>query len=504
MTLLQRSVHDAAVTAIAAGTYGTTYAHRAFPTVCYHGPVGDAAEADSTGVARIIYRRGQGHASYDGSVCSVTKVDGGSWSAEQVIIDGTQVGGSSPTNAPNSPLPDGLKPDVRDVHCWKAASGRILISFCQHATGSYATGLGHTWKTWFLYSDDNGDTWSTPVEVTFTGAGAPSLPQGVYGVWPMECLSGNILVSGYGLVGGVWREMVARSTDGGTTWAYRGTIDDPAGSGYGYILESCLQQFPSGRIITTMHGDDSVPTDIYYYESDDEGATWSARSLLMAAAASNRNDLLITTDGDVILSAGFAATSYANGIKQSFDDAATFSGSYVTLSTNPHGSGGPLFAAGCMIGPPATTPNVGYATAYESNDQNLASIQWTTLTRGADVPPASPALGYGNTVSGGYGAATAFSASAASLTITPNAEWTQAGPLITVATEGLSTVQASVSTPAAGSVFFDGADEGLFSASLDGLAWAGVVPVGAGNTPITLRINPSAAGTFTARVGVAV
>lgn len=116
------------------------------------------------------------------------------------------------------------------------------------------------------------------------------------------------------------------------------------------------------------------------------------------------------------------------------------------------------------------------------------------------------AEGYGNTVSSGYGAATAYHL--VRLVVDPTStEWSQVDALISVRVSAAetSTVAATVTSTGGGLIRYRGADAGLFEVSLDGTTWATAVDVPTGTSTVYLRVTPATAGsTLSAEVGVPV
>lgn len=504
MTQLTRSVHASAITLAAAGTIGTTNAHRAFPNI--------AQTPDGT--LHVSYRRGQREPSPDGSFCLKQSTDGGAtWGSEQVIVDGTLSNSIyADPSIPNSPMPNGYRPGVRDVHMKCLSSGRLVAVVCQHKTGLIEFSAGvydtdksdHSWAGWFMYSDSPYTSWSTPVEVTFTGAGAPSFPQGCFPDDIIELPSGNLLISFYALTGDdVWRAYCTRSTDGGATWAYRGRVSDAIG-GYN-SLETSLTNLPSGTLLATLHTEDANPAMMYRTTSTDEGATWATPTSL-GIRTRNRNSVLAHPDGDVILA--HADSSNVSNIRQSWDSAVTFGSAIPVDSSSAHGTYfGPDWVEMCFMGAAGVSPNLAVVTGYEGTGQASASVYFATVTRGSDVVIPT-ARGYGNTTSSGYGAAEAFTPPPASITIDPaSTAWEQIDTsiIVRVTADGPASVPAVVTSTHGGLVRFRGTDADLFDVSLDGTTWASTVDVPIGETDVFLRVTPETPGTtLSADIGVPV
>lgn len=388
MSQLTRSVHAAAIAIAPAGTIGTPHAHKAFATPAW----------TPDGMVHVSYRRGTREPSPDGSFCLLQRSPGGTWGSEQVIIDGTLSNSIfADPSIPNSPMPNGYRPGVRDVHMKCLPSGRLVAVVCQHKTGLIEFSAGvydtdksdHSWAGWFMYSDPPYTSWSTPTEVTFTGAGAPSFPQGCFPDDIIEFPSGNLLISFYALTGdGIWRAYGTRSTDEGATWAYRGRISDAIG-GYN-SLETSLTNLPDGTTLATLHTEDANPAMMYRTVTADEGATWATPTSL-GIRTRNRNSVLAHPDGDVILA--HADSSNVSNIRQSWNSAVSFGSAIPVDSSSAHPTYfGPDWVEMCFMGAAGVSPNLAVVTGYEGTGQASASVYFATVTRGSDVAPPAPVV----------------------------------------------------------------------------------------------------------------
>lgn len=114
--------------------------------------------------------------------------------------------------------------------------------------------------------------------------------------------------------------------------------------------------------------------------------------------------------------------------------------------------------------------------------------------------------GHGSNESAGRGAASAV-APRATLTLHPNAYWSQAGGALTVNPPGAgieAQATATLFSPNGGPVLFDGTHAARFTASLDGVTWASKITAPAGTSTIRLAITPEVGDTLiSARVGIA-
>ncbi len=138
------------------------------------------------------------------------------------------------------------------------------------------------------YSDDLGVTWSTPKQVSPTSS--------VQGAWPVVAPNGDMFVSWVQFGSTTIDIEVARSTDGGDTWAL---VTDPASGktqpSHAASTSSCgraalkgnVRYLPSPQIAVDSGGVVHVVysydpdgggadiVDVFYRRSTDNGATWS-------------------------------------------------------------------------------------------------------------------------------------------------------------------------------------------------------------------------------------
>jgi hypothetical protein len=347
----------------AGGTIGSTSAHRAFPTVAYN---------PSTGTTFMVYRRGTSHASYDGSLVLVTSTDGGlTWSGESVVL-----AGSSPSN------------DYRPGQLRILASGRLVYVVARRTTAD-------KFYPEFIYSDNNGVSWSTPVQISHGFDPDVAFPDDI-----VEMTNGDLIVSMYGrdtFAGTTWNVRTSKSTNGGTTWAALGQVATPAQVGGFNAVESQMALLPSG-LYAMFHSEDGTPTDIWRTSSTD-GATWATPTQVHDEESTNRNGVLYHPDGDII-DAYYRNPSSAVILRQSTDGGITYAAP-VTVQAAPDGTHtGTVWASPVAIGPYASpSPNLGIATAWENSSQNQADVYFSRFTAGAGISAtviALPAAGTGD------------------------------------------------------------------------------------------------------------
>jgi hypothetical protein len=330
------------VTVAAGGTIGTASAHRAFPTLV----------RQDNGVLRVFYRRGTSHVSYDGSLVSKTSSDGGAtWGSEQVLFAAT---GSY---------------EYRQGIPRVLASGRVALALYRRDTSDHLFAE-------YAYSDDNGATWSTPVNVTngfhanaAVGDDVVEIPSGPH--------AGRLVMSMYGSSTFPATRFTIRtsySDDGGATWTAQ---SQPAGLiGGANSVESTMQVLDDQSIYMTFHTEDGVPTDVYYTRSFDGGFTWTTPTLLFDETSYNRNSFCQTESGDLI-------QTYSNNtntvFRQSLDRGATYTAASSGIDSG-HSLTGGCWASPAVISSTPGDPDVGVVSAWENGGQTQASVYFRALT----------------------------------------------------------------------------------------------------------------------------
>lgn len=143
--------------------------------------------------------------------------------------------------------------------------------------------------------------------------------------------------------------------------------------------------------------------------------------------------------------------------------------------------------------------NASWETAYiDTADGGIHLSDTGQAAAAALILPAvlaalKPVEGYGESISSGYGAATAYTPPSASFTIDPaSTAWEQIDTSIIVrVTSDPSTVTATVGSTEGGLVRFRGTNASLFAVSLDGSTWLPHLDVAAGETTVYLRVTPA-------------
>lgn len=390
-----RSASGSLVAVATGGTVGTANAHKAFPTLVRMG----------NGDLRVFYRRGTSHASFDGSLVSRTSSDGGvTWSSESVLFAATG------TYEYRQAVPRVL------------SSGRLAVALYRRDTS------GHLFAE-YAYSDDDGATWSVPVNVTNGFAANAAVGDDV-----IELPSGRLIMSMYGSSTFPTTSFTIRtsySDDGGATWIAQA---QPAGLIGGFnSVESTMQLLDDGSIYLTFHTEDGVPTDIYFARSADGGATWDTPTLLFDETSYNRNAACRSPDGDII-------QAYSNNtnsvVRQSFSrGAAPYT---VALAVDSgHSLTGGCWATPAVISAAPATANVGVVSSWENGAQTQASVYFRVLSSAAMFAgvtlsgSSTETKGYADSPSGSVALSGSLS-EARNYVDSPSGTLTVSGPLLEV------------------------------------------------------------------------
>lgn len=227
-----------------------------------------------------------------------TSTDGDSWSAASTLF--------SPT----------AENDARDPALTELASGRVVCAIAvRNSSTEKVEDGGYT-----LYSDDDGDTWSDPIQIDadFTDWAVPTQI--------VELANGDWLLSVWGQDvgdGDDWSVRAIKSSDDGTTWTTVGTIADGVADSRQYN-ETGL--YFDGTTVIAMIRDETGGADATYWRSTstDDGTTWSALTQLFADRSGR--PLLASHDGFLwtILRKWVSSTDTPHQLLRSSDDAQTW------------------------------------------------------------------------------------------------------------------------------------------------------------------------------------
>lgn len=170
---------------------------------------------------------------------------------------------------------------------FKSPSGKIYLYFK----------VGKTiekWETWFMTSDDHGDTWTTAQEL---------IPGDQGGRGPVRnkpiVLSNGVWLAGASHEEGQWDAFVDRSEDNGNTWERTDYIgferNEETGKG---IIQPTLWESEPGKVHLLLR---STAGAIYRSDSEDYGKTWSAAYRTELPNPNSAIDLVKLEDGTLVL-----------------------------------------------------------------------------------------------------------------------------------------------------------------------------------------------------------
>ena len=187
-------------------------------------------------------------------------------------------------------------------------SGRVLVRYTRFPEGVHARVMEHTViaepgyggaknvRVFMVWSDDEGASWSEPVEVTRAMRRETAISLGSPGTGLQlrgEAHRGRIVLPNYEVyhVGGGMTQSVnsvCYSDDGGATWRLSEQVPEPKEGGWGD--EAQLAELADGRLLMSSR-DRKGKTYRLLSWSEDGGATWTrqviARDLLTPACMSS-------------------------------------------------------------------------------------------------------------------------------------------------------------------------------------------------------------------------
>lgn len=235
--------------------------HRAFPGLVW----------TDGGYWLLVYRRATTHGASAGVACMVTG-DGFRWSEERILFN------------------DSSNYDWRGVNALtKLSTGRLLLGMNLSETDS--TLMPYTSSV--IYSDDNGQTWSSPIFISnlgdsWVGSGTMDYDEGLNSIVELEdgSLLGHFMARFDGDSGDALRIAQVRSYDEGLTWTepvqlyYGATV--PNGGNFPQterIQEPfCLRFDDTGELLLAIRADVTATNtvgNIYFARSTDNGNTWT-------------------------------------------------------------------------------------------------------------------------------------------------------------------------------------------------------------------------------------
>ena len=227
------------------------------------------------------YMKATGHTDpADGVAAIVTSTDGGiTWTEEAVLYEAV----SGETFGVREPVPKVL------------STGRWIVSLCECESSVVVGRIGIS-KT--IYSDDNGETWSSPATLTPPTVMGPLTPCVCKVV---ELPSGDLLMAIYGVpAGGDYNiALVFRSTNQGASWSEDSTVSIPLIG----VTEPTLLLLGNGKLLMFIRGDnyrtwrsvaaDSTATPLAWSEP---ASVTGGRAVPHACELSNGTIVLCTRD----------------------------------------------------------------------------------------------------------------------------------------------------------------------------------------------------------------
>lgn len=233
--------------------------------------------------------------------------------------------------------------------------------------------------THLTYSDDNGATWSAPME----------LPTGTSSLTRRQAVSGGLTVNQAGtLIYGYVRSGVMRritSTDNGVTWSAEETLNSTVTNAVsGSVLESSAGKLTAIYSVKSAQGG-----TIFSVRSEDGGSTWGTPLAITPSADYSAEPKIIKTGGDsiIVLYEKLVKTPFANTYQRDL---------YTAVSSN----GGTTWSAEQQLTKYTGTDrfaNVQQGSAYytflTSRDNTPKGIYYNSLYSRNDEP--APPVVYG-------------------------------------------------------------------------------------------------------------
>lgn len=435
--------------------------------------------------------------------------------------------------------------NVTVLSSWR---GQSNVLFCNYTAVSPVLSGESAMYAWNRYSisTDDGATWSAPADLSdligFPQPGKYVVDGGYYELCasrPLITSDGTIVMTTYNRTTTNWLDWdfqarCYRSTDDGYTWSGPISIM-PYIYGYRFDEPYTVELADGSLLCTSRVTEDTHATPyantvmtIWASKSADDGVTWSAPLRVLGPGAQtpaggyptkwglgNRpcvtviNGVAImvmrsmySTDGVTLARASgdcFAAS--VDGLEWTeWYDVRT--GALYNFSVYQNASFHGRFQ------PAPSGSNLEVLFSQYETDPYIYQPNWVQVYRNvfSGMAPIGVA-GLGNTVSSGYGDATAQPAVTAGITIDPASNaWEQVDTQITVRVlaDNPDPVQATILSGAGGLVRFRGTDAALFEIrETPSDPWTATLDVAAGETPVYLRVNPVAPGTtLEAQIGI--
>jgi predicted neuraminidase len=171
---------------------------------------------------------------------------------------------------------------------FKAPGGKIILFFKVGKTIDL-------WETWYMESEDHGETWSPAKEVVTGDKGG----RGPVKNKPIILSDGTWLAPASDEKNGVWNAFVDRSEDGGKTWEKTSFLklsrDSITGEG---VIQPTLWESAPGKVHMLLRSSAGV---ICRSDSEDNGKTWSPVRKTILPNPNSGIDLVKSESGTLAL-----------------------------------------------------------------------------------------------------------------------------------------------------------------------------------------------------------
>lgn len=178
----------------------------------------------------------------------------------------------------------------------------------------------HTGPSWFFTSTDRGVSWSGPFELPSFGLKGVAARTDYQVLGPQELL---VFLTGAKSNGREGRPFVARTTDGGRSFAFLSWIGDEPSDGF-VIMPSSVR-LEDGTLVVATRRQTSAGRGIDIHASTDGGHSWQMRSAAVAETGrGNPPSMVRLRDGRLALTYGVRAEPYGIRAKISPDGGRTW------------------------------------------------------------------------------------------------------------------------------------------------------------------------------------
>jgi predicted neuraminidase len=167
-------------------------------------------------------------------------------------------------------------------HVWRNDRYSKWMRGGGHPKDAWETSLGE----YYRYTDDEGETWSSPVRI---------IEENYMGCWGV-CRANGIRISTGDMMIAIYNKEFAgvlKSTDGGETWKRHGRVVGPAGN-----VEPTIVELGNGTVLMYLRTTDGY---IWRATSEDDGETWSEALKTDIIANSSSHHLYRLSNGLIAL-----------------------------------------------------------------------------------------------------------------------------------------------------------------------------------------------------------